>query len=295
MTEDPYRTRDGGATRLIPRCDPVIHGVKRGGPLDEAQLCRYERDGFLVLPSLLEEPMVFSLCDAVNRALCDAKGGADEGVIRERGTRDVRSVFAVHDRPGPFRKLARHPFLLGVAQQILGEPVYVHQSRINFKPALVGGAFGWHSDFETWHAEDGMPRIRALSMSILLDENHPWNGPLMLIPGSHETFVSCPQPTPPDHFRSSLVEQEVGTPSAEAMRVLYEKAGRIELALGPAGTVVFFDANTMHASGSNLSPLPRSNVFIVYNAMSNALLPPFAASAPRPEFLASRTPVALTG
>lgn len=295
MTENPYRTRDGGVTRIIPRCDPAIHGEPRGGPLDEVQLRRYEREGFLVLPSLIEEATVCALRDAVNRTLCDAKGGADEGVIRERGTRDVRSVFAVHERPGPFHALARHPFLLGAAQQILGDSVYVHQSRINFKPALVGRAFGWHSDFETWHAEDGMPRIRALSMSILLDENHPWNGPLMLIPGSHETFVSCPRPTPPDHFRSSLVEQEVGTPSAEAISLLYEKAGRIELALGPAGTVVLFDANTMHASGSNLSPLPRSNVFMVYNAISNALVSPFAASAPRPEFLASRRPIALTG
>src|SRR3546814_10756649 len=44
-------------------------------------------------------------------------------------------------------------------------------SRLNYKPGFKGKEFYWHSDFETWHVEDGMPQMRALSMSILLAEN----------------------------------------------------------------------------------------------------------------------------
>jgi hypothetical protein len=47
--------------------------------------------------------------------------------------------------------------VVGPARQLLGSDVYVHQSRVNFKPGFNGQDFYWHSDFETWHAEDGMP------------------------------------------------------------------------------------------------------------------------------------------
>lgn len=291
--DDLYPTRDGGETRCIERRDPVVRDAPAPGPLDEALLTRYQRDGFLVLPGLLSAREVGALRASLDDVRRNARGGIDEGIVRERGHGEVRSVFAVHRREDALGAIARHPTLAGAARQILGDEIYVHQSRVNFKPALVGGAFSWHSDFETWHAEDGMPRMRALSVSVLLDDNHAWNGPLMLIPGSHRTFVSCPTPTPPDHHRASLVDREVGTPSAGALRALYDEAARIDLALGPEGTVVLFDCNTMHASGSNLSPLPRSNVFFVYNAMANRLVAPFAAPAPRPEFLATREPVAI--
>jgi len=291
---DAYPTRQGGSTRLTPRLDPVLHGKagpEEPGPLSPTQLAAYDRDGFLLLPGLLSTSEVRELTTALSKLRAEASGSAEQGIIRERGGTDVRSVFAVHHRADALGAIARHPTLLGAARQILADAVYLHQSRVNFKPGLVGGAFSWHSDFETWHAEDGMPRMRAMSASILLDDNRPWNGPLMLVPGSHRTFVSCPTPTPTEHYRESLVDQQVGTPSREALGTLFEQAGeRIELAVGAAGTVVLFDCNTMHASPANLSPRPRNNVFLVYNAMSNRLSEPFGAASRRPEFLATREP-----
>ncbi|MDQ3032428.1 MAG: phytanoyl-CoA dioxygenase family protein [Myxococcota bacterium] len=293
-SEDLYPTRDGRSTRCFERADPVVHAPQLRGPLDELQVARYQRDGFLVLPSLLSAGEVAELRVGLETIRRTERGGVEAGVIRERGGDAVRSVFAVHERPDVFGALARHATLVGAARQILDDEIYVHQSRVNFKPALVGKSFGWHSDFETWHAEDGMPRMRALSASVLLDPNHAWNGPLMLLPGSHRTFVSCPTPTPPDNHRLSLVDQQIGTPSSDALCALFDDVSRIDLALGPEGTVVLFDCNTMHASSSNLSPLPRSNVFLVYNALSNRLVAPFAAPAPRPAFLATREPVPIT-
>ena len=88
-----------------------------------------------------------------------------------------------------------------MAEQLLGSRVYVHQSRINYKSGFDGKEFYWHSDFETWHAEDGLPRMRAVSASIALSDNTPLNGPLMLIPGSHRHFVACIGETPDDHYK----------------------------------------------------------------------------------------------
>jgi ectoine hydroxylase len=165
--------------------------------------------------------------------------------------------------------------------------VYVHQSRLNYKPGFQGKEFYWHSDFETWHAEDGMPRMRALSMSVLLAENTPNNGPLMLIPGSHRTFLSCVGATPEDHYKMSLKRQEYGVPDETNLAELAFSKG-IVAPVGKPGTVIVFDCNMMHGSNGNITPFPRANAFLVYNAVSNRLEAPFAAAKPRPPFIAAR-------
>ena len=174
-----------------------------------------------------------------------------------------------------------------MARQILGSEVYVHQSRVNLKPGFDGKEFYWHSDFETWHVEDGMPRMRALSASIALTHNHPFNGPLMLIPGSHKTFIPCVGKTPDEHYRQSLKKQEYGVPDQASLKRLTDRGG-IVAPTGPAGSVLFFDCNTMHGSNSNISPFARSNVFFVYNSVENALTEPHCGLKPRPEHIATR-------
>src|SRR5690606_24848873 len=116
------------------------------------------------------------------------------------------------------------------------DDVYVHQSRINLKPGFRGKEFYWHSDFETWHTEDGMPRMRALSCPILLTPNHTFNGPLLTIDGSHDWFVSCPGETPADNYQQSLRRQDLGVPDDESLRELVRR-GRINECLGQPGTV----------------------------------------------------------
>jgi ectoine hydroxylase len=193
----------------------------------------------------------------------------------------------VHELGRRLADLPRDPRLLDVARQILGSEVYIHQSRVNMKPALDGKEFYWHSDFETWHVEDGMPAMRALSCSVLLTDNTPFNGPLMLIPGSHRQFVACVGETPEDNYKKSLRRQEVGVPDPVSLRLLAEQGG-LRAVTAPAGSVVFFDCNTLHGSGGNLSPWPRSNVFMVYNSVDNRLVAPFHGMDPRPEHIAAR-------
>jgi ectoine hydroxylase len=115
----------------------------------------------------------------------------------------------------------------------------------------------------------------------------------MLIPGSHKSFVSCVGETPPDHFRTSLKKQEYGVPDRASVRTLVETHG-IHTALGKPGAVIIFDCNVMHGSNGNITPQPRSNAFLVYNAFSNRLAAPFGPPAPRPAFIATREPAMLS-
>src|SRR5699024_3019745 len=152
------------------------------------------------------------------------------------------------------------------ARQVLGSEVYIHQSRVNFKPGFVGKEFSWHSDFETWPAEDGMPGPRAISISMALTDNYCYSGPLMIMPGSPPALISCLGETPEDNFKQSLVMQGAGTPDAKIRRDFADRYG-IDVLTGKAGGATMFDSNCMHASNGNVTPYPRSNVFIVFNSV----------------------------
>lgn len=288
---DLYPSRTLHRVPMFDRLDPVVHGGAGDGPLDREQLRHYERDGFLFLPSFFGADAVEHLLGELRRLMNSREMGTEDGVITEPESREIRSVFAVHKRSRVFNQLCRHPFLLNAAQQILGGDVYVHQSRINYKPGFEGKGFNWHSDFETWHAEDGMPYMRAVSCSIILTPNTEFNGPLMLIPGSHRYFVPCVGETPEDNYRTSLQKQDTGVPDREALTELVRQAGGIEAPKGEPGSVLFFDCNVLHGSNANMSPQPRSNVFFVYNSVSNAPRRPYGASKPRPWFLSERSEV----
>lgn len=96
----------------------------------------------------------------------------DERAIVEPGSREIRSVFEVHRISEVFADLAADPRVAGRARQILGSDVCVHQSRVNVKPGFGASGFYWHSDFETCLAEDGLPQMRTVSVSIALIPNY---------------------------------------------------------------------------------------------------------------------------
>lgn len=294
LAREPYPSRHLNEALLLRRQDPVCRGLDPGPDwLPPGALASYAEDGFLVLPDLLDAADVVALQAEMATVLARSAACRDATVVREPGSDAVRSVFALPRVSEVFARLARHPKLLGFAMHALGSPAYLHQSRLNCKPGLEGKEFWWHSDFETWHVEDGMPAMRALSCSVLLTENTEFNGPLFVIPGSHRTWVGCIGETPLENYRSSLRRQTVGTPPPEALALLTEQAGGLAAVKGAPGTVVFFDCNLLHGSAGNISPFPRANVFLVYNSVENRLGAPAAGLAPRPEHIAHRehTPV----
>jgi len=132
-----------------------------------------------------------------------------------------------------------------------------------------------------------MPAMRAISCSVLLTDNDDTNGPLMLMPGSQKYFISCVGETPDNHYKESLKKQEYGVPDDDSLRFLAKQCG-IKTIKAKAGSVVFFDCNTMHGSNSNISPFDRRNLFFVYNSVENSLEEPKYGLSPRPEYVATR-------
>lgn len=288
--QDEFPSRLDESMNPFYRLDPVVHSRNQRrweGPLDEMALSRYERDGFLWFEGFFSQERVQPFFDELNELAKSERLSEMDNVITDPESGEIRSVFAMHQSSDHFNRLTRDPRILGMVRQLLGSEVYIHQSRINDKFGFEGSGFNWHSDFETWHAEDGMPRMRAVSASLMLTDNNEFNGPLMLIPGSHHYFVPCVGRTPDQNWKDSLKAQRIGVPDQDTLAMLADRGG-IQAPKGPAGSLLLFECNTLHASNKNMSPWPRSNLFFVYNSVDNPLGEPAAAKSRRPEHLATR-------
>lgn len=290
--KDLYPSRKNDYPTISKRKDPVVYTpLSQPGPLSKEQMKSFDENGYLFLEKFFNESEVAAMRTELSKLMEAKKDSEDKRVIREPESQEVRSIFEVHELDDYFLSLSREQRLVDVLNQLLGSEVYIHQSRINLKSGFNGKEFYWHSDFETWHVEDGMPNMRAISCSITLTENTPFNGPLMLIPGSHKYFVSCVGETPEANYEKSLRRQELGVPDKESLTKLADQGG-IVAPTGPAGSVILFDCNIMHGSNSNITPAPRSNVFFVFNSVENKLVAPFSGQKPRPSYIAAREKVA---
>jgi ectoine hydroxylase len=283
---DFYPTRINSESKIIPRTDPVVYSDSYDD-LSKEQVEFFEKNGYLIFDDLFSSDEVNKLFEELKSLSHDETKKKLPQFILEETHRDVRSIFEIHKISKIYGNLCRDKRILKKVQQLLGSKVYVHQSRVNLKPGFDGKEFYWHSDFETWHSEDGMPNMHAVSCSISLTKNYEFNGPLMVIPGSHKEFVSCSGKTPDEHYKQSLKRQEIGTPDKKILEQMVEK-NKIVSAKGDAGSVIIFDCNIMHGSNGNITPYPRSNIFFVYNSIHNKLVEPFCGLNPRPDYIAER-------
>lgn len=286
-TTDLYPSRVGSEEKLLPRLDPVVYRpTPTSSPfsLTKQQVSTYERDGVLILPDYFNElvPALRKETENLKNSLQDA-----EEMYTEPDSDELRTLF----KPFAFSELidaiSRDPRIVEPVRQLLGSDVYIMQSRINIKPALKGQAFPWHSDFETWHVEDGMPRMRALTAWIMLDENHPYNGPLYVLKGSHKRYISCAGKTADDNYKRSLKRQSLGVPQPQTLKPLMADHSLSGI-YGKAGTLVFHECNLLHGSPDNISGDPRSILMFVYNSVDNRPVRPFGGVKPRPHYLNNR-------
>ncbi|HYD76641.1 phytanoyl-CoA dioxygenase family protein [Ramlibacter sp.] len=245
--------------------------------LTPEQRQQFDRDGYLFFPSLFSPDEIRVLQDAVP-ALYERREVYN---VREKGSDAVRINFAAHLVSEPFARLARHPRMVRPVMDLFGEPVYMHQFKINGKMAFEGDVWQWHQDYGTWLNDDLMPTERAMNVAIFLDDVNAFNGPLMFIPGSHRkgvveanhdlTTTSYPLWTVSNELIAQLVERAGG------------KDGGIVSPQGPAGSMILFHSCLLHASSSNLSPWNRVSVYLSLCAVSNHI-----RRFKRPEYIAHR-------
>ncbi len=119
-------------------------GGQGPGPLSGEQLAAYESSGYLVLDNLLSADEVETYRAELQRLGQDPVLRASERVVPEPDSDRVRSVFEVEKVSEVFAGLLFSSKLTDIARQVLDSDVYIHQSRVNYKPGFGGAEFDWH-------------------------------------------------------------------------------------------------------------------------------------------------------
>ncbi len=246
--------------------------------LSPAELARYERDGYLVLPGLLWPPEVA----AMKAELARIQGIDTDHLVREKHGGIAKTIYRVHEADGPtasvpFHRASRAPRLLGPARQLLADDaLYLHHSKCNLKTAIDGSVWAWHQDYGTWR-RDGVPAPHLTTALLMLDEPSEIGGCLYFIPGSHKLGELAPEFDESTGYRFWVV------PKPTLLEVMAH-APPPQPITGVPGTVVFFHPNILHASGHNLSRHDRWQVYLVYNQVANR---PHDVPSPRPDYVRS--------
>jgi ectoine hydroxylase-related dioxygenase (phytanoyl-CoA dioxygenase family) len=195
-----------------------------------------ERDGYLLVPSLLDETVLGPIASRLEELVRQTVAPWDADPGRAAAKQVERGVVRVKlDRADPdFAPCCGHPLLSDAAAAVLGHTWYL--AALSLRAPLPGcGHQGLHPDFEErriagpWQTLSAMWCITAFTLD---------NGPLRVIPGSHR--VRKP-PTDVLAFGSGM------GPHPDEVKIV-----------APAGSVIMFNsADLWHSGTLNYSPAPR--------------------------------------
>ncbi len=245
--------------------------------LSQKQIQKFHQQGYVFLPGVFDAEEVAVLMAEVPGIFAQDR----KENVREKGSRSVRTTFAAHTFNDAFARLGRHPRLIEPVMALLNGPVYMHQFKINAKAAFDGDVWQWHQDYGTWARDDLMPEPRAMNIALFLQDVTEFNGPLMFIPKSHK------QGKLDAGHDLETTSYPLWTLDNDTVRRLVDEGG-IVAPKGPAGSVLMFHCNLVHASPANISPFGRTIVYLSLCHVDNHI-----RQFKRPEWIAHRdfTPI----
>ncbi|WP_030210006.1 phytanoyl-CoA dioxygenase family protein [Streptomyces sp. NRRL S-87] len=223
-------------------------------------LDRYRRDGYQLLPGLLDDEdrrravAFFDDLDGAAEVSPSYEPEYDEG----DGVRRLRKLRRLlWNDPEVWGPLLNRAGVTDLARQVVGDSAGVVFHAAFLKPALVGTEVALHQDQALWtHTYPG-----AFSVWFALTEVSPANGGLFGSPGSHSGGEVAHRDRPQYRWHPSLDAAEDG---------LREP---VQFELRP-GDGVMWDRFFAHGSAANTSPADRRGMVVVF---ADSSAPGFAA------------------
>ncbi len=215
------------------------------GPLDEAQVAKFQTDGYLVCLDLLAEADQAAIAGMVEEVAAWPMTDDRWQHYRER-TADgpvlarTENFLPYHDG---LNRVLTTGTLTGAVSQLFGEPAAVFKEKINYKRP-GGGGFAPHQDAKAYAF--GTSHITCL---VAVDENRLDNGCLWFSPGAHQDGL--------------LATDDTGCLSAETAAALEWVAATM-----PVGGVTFFSSFVPHKSAGNESKTSRRSLYVTYSRAS---------------------------
>ncbi len=177
-----------------------------------------------------------------------------------RETPRLRRLSSPAEHHPLFWEYASQSVTPDIVADLVGPDVKFHHSKLNFKWSEGGEEVMWHQDIQYWPHTNYSP----LTVGLYLDDVGPDQGPLGVVPGSHQGELY-------DQYNDK--GQWVGCLSEAARR----KAGveNAEFLTGPAGSLTVHKCRTIHGSRTNQSAQRRP---LLLNTYSSADAFPYTAN-----------------
>jgi phytanoyl-CoA hydroxylase len=234
--------------------------------LSPAQIGSFREQGYLVLRKMVAPAdcarMQSVALDHVQRAVAPLEYEAEVGYagapasLDSLGGRTARRLRDAYQRDDSYRNWARAPQLVGMLQQLLGQPVCItlaHHNCVMTKHPHFGTATGWHRDIRYWSFE----KPDLISVWLALGDENEQNGGLLFIPGSHRLTIRPEQMDELDFLR----------PERPDNQALFAQGKPLTLA---AGDVALFHSGLFHAGGRNNTEQLKTSVVFAYHGADNA-------------------------
>jgi ectoine hydroxylase len=233
----------------VERAEPIV--------LSEEQRRRYDADGWLAIPGLVDDEWLTRL-RAVTQEFLDMSRELTESNILfdlDRGhSADeprLRRLSSPTDLHAAYWELASASVVTDVVVDLLGPNVKFHHSKLNFKAARGGEEVKWHQDIQFWPHTN----YDLLTVGVFLEDVEPGMGEVGFVPGSH--LGPLYDLYDADRIWSgSLRDDDVARAGVD----------RAEYPTGPAGSITVHHCRTVHGSAPNTSDRARPLLLQTYAA-----------------------------
>jgi ectoine hydroxylase-related dioxygenase (phytanoyl-CoA dioxygenase family) len=220
--------------------------------LDERQVQDYRRQGFACVPDFVSAEDLAAFRGEIDRITAASAASAFDPARVEMepnqgaSGRVIRRIYEPCEHYAPFREYSESAAILDAVQQLIGDNLLLHYSKLNMKPAEIGSVVEWHQDLSYYP----LTNHDSLAVLIYLDDADETNGCLRVLPGRHRADLM-------DHTASGVFQGCITEP--------VDETAAVNLA-GGGGTAIFLDAMTPHASTQNRSGRQRRTLIISYRA-----------------------------
>jgi ectoine hydroxylase len=245
--------------------DPVV--------LTQAQREFYFREGYLLMPGVIDPEWLQRLRDATDRLVerSRAVSTSDEIFDLEPGHRPdaprLRRVSRPVQHDPVYWEYVTRSILPDIVSDLVGPDVKFHHSKLNFEWLKGGEEVKWHYDISFWPHTNYSP----LTVGTYLYDCGMDQGPLAVLPRSHEIEPMLSQYDDDGKWTGCLGPRDLERLDLSQAQYL----------TGPAGSLTLHNCRTLHSSPKNLSDLGRP---LLLNTFSSADAFPYTVNPLRSPF-----------